>query len=93
MRGTGFLFNVTRYKLVAAMRKACSTANIHKIIKPHGLRHTATTLLLNKGVSVKVVSTVLGHSSTSFTLDTYAKFMKENEDDVPRSMREILGHN
>ena len=62
-------------------------------IKPNGLRHTATTVLYNKGVSVKVALSVLGHSSTSFTLDTYAKFMKENEDDVPQTMLEILGHN
>ena len=93
MRGLGQLFKVTRHRLVKAINKACIEANIKKNIKPHGLRHTATTVLLNKGVSVKVVSSVLGHSSTSFTLDTYAKFMKENEDDVPQTMLEILGHN
>lgn len=38
---------------------------------PYSLRHTCATLLLLKGVNIKVVSERLGHSSVKITLDTY----------------------
>ena len=37
----------------------------------HDLRHAHATQLLSSGVHVKAVSERLGHSSTSFTMDTY----------------------
>jgi hypothetical protein len=41
----------------------------------HDLRHAHATQLLSAGVHVKAVSERLGHSSTSFTMDTYAAVM------------------
>ena len=41
-------------------------------IRFHDLRHTAATILLAKGVHVKLVSEMLGHSSIVLTLDTYS---------------------
>lgn len=38
----------------------------------HGLRHGVATRLLEAGTPVHVVSAILGHSSASVTLDTYA---------------------
>jgi integrase len=38
----------------------------------HDLRHTAATLLLSRGVNVKVVSEMLGHADSSITLRIYA---------------------
>ena len=38
----------------------------------HDLRHGAATLLLSKGVPVKVVSEMLGHSDVGITLSIYA---------------------
>jgi integrase len=40
-------------------------------IRFHDLRHTAATLMLGANVAVKVVSEVLGHSQTAFTMDRY----------------------
>lgn len=37
----------------------------------HALRHTFGSLLLMKGVDVKVVSEILGHSTVKFTYDRY----------------------
>ncbi len=42
------------------------------LIRFHDLRHTGATLALEAGVSVKVVSERLGHSSTSITEDIYS---------------------
>jgi len=39
---------------------------------PHSLRHATATLLLEEGVPMKVVSELLGHSSTRITEDTYS---------------------
>lgn len=37
----------------------------------HVLRHTFATMCVDKGVDVKTISEILGHSNVSFTLNTY----------------------
>ncbi len=41
-------------------------------IRFHDLRHTYATFMLASGVNAKIVSTVLGHSTVSITLDIYS---------------------
>jgi integrase len=41
------------------------------VIRFHDLRHTAATLLIADGESVKVASERLGHARVQITLDTY----------------------
>jgi len=41
-------------------------------IRLHDLRHAYATRLLEAGVHPKVVADLLGHASTSFTMDTYS---------------------
>ncbi|MCY6958828.1 tyrosine-type recombinase/integrase [Clostridium brassicae] len=51
-------------------------------IRFHDLRHTHATLLLKLGTNPKVISERLGHSTVSFTLDTYSHVntdMQRNE--------------
>lgn len=45
------------------------------VIRLHDLRHTHATLLLQRGVPIKVVSERLGHSTIAMTMDTYAHTM------------------
>jgi integrase len=40
-------------------------------VRVHDCRHTTPTLLLELGVPARVVSEILGHSTTAMTLDTY----------------------
>ena len=52
-----------------------------KKIRFHDLRHTCASLLLEAGVDIKTVSTILGHSSIAITADTYTHVlttMKQN---------------
>jgi len=39
-------------------------------IGAHGLRHSSATMMISSGLSPKVVSQRLGHSSVAITLDT-----------------------
>ena len=50
--------------------------------KFHDLRHTHATLLLLKGIAVKVVSERLGHSTVAMTQDTYAHVLPEMQAEV-----------
>lgn len=41
-------------------------------VRPHDLRHTAVSLAIASGASVKVVQRMVGHASAAITLDVYA---------------------
>ncbi len=43
----------------------------------HALRHTFGSILIRKGVDIKVVSEILGHSTVQFTYDKYIHIIKE----------------
>jgi integrase len=53
-------------------------AGIHKKITFHNFRHTYATLLLNNGVDIYTVSTMLGHKKIETTL-IYAKVLSETK--------------
>ena len=40
-------------------------------LSPHIFRHTFATRCIESGVDIKTLSEILGHSSVSFTLNTY----------------------
>jgi integrase len=60
------------------------------LIHFHGLRHTAATLLLARGVSVKVVSEMLGHSSVVVTLTLYGHVLPHMQRDAAITMDQVL---
>ena len=66
---------------VARCRKAIGEDKL-PVIRLHDLRHTHATLLLAKGVPVKVVSERLGHASATITLQVYAHVMPGNQRDA-----------
>jgi len=59
-------------------------------VRFHDLRHTAATLLLARGVNVKVVSEMLGHSSISVTLSLYAHVLPHMQRDAAATMDDLL---
>jgi len=59
-------------------------------VRFHDLRHTHATLLLHQGISPKVVSERLGHSSTSFTLDVYGHVTPVMEEEAVRAVDAAL---
>ena len=54
-------------------------------------RHTAATFPLAQGVSPRVMMEILGHSSFSLTMDTYAHVLPELMRDAATAMDRVLG--
>jgi integrase len=61
-------------------------AGITENIPFHGLRHTFATLAIQQGVDAKNVSSILGHYSAGFTLDTYTHVTNEMQKDAAQRM-------
>ena len=61
-----------------------------RLIKVHGTRHTAATLLLSAGVPVQVVAQRLGHAQISQTLETYAHATMDLQVDAASRLNALL---
>ena len=68
------------------LRKAGITENIPF----HGLRHTYATLAIQQGVDAKTVSSILGHYSAGFTLDTYTHVTGEMQKEAAQRMGSFM---
>lgn len=55
----------------------------------HALRHTAATLLLDRGVPLKLVSEMLGHAGTHITARIYAHKVRGMSDETADAMDDI----
>ena len=58
-------------------RPVLERAGLSASTRIHHLRHLAATLLLSKGVAVKVVSEMLGHADVSTALSIYAHVLPD----------------
>jgi integrase len=70
-------------------RKLLAVAGIRPI-RLYDLRHTAATLGIAAGVSVKVISDQLGHASISFTLDRYSHVLPSIQDEAAAKVEQLL---
>lgn len=57
----------------------------------HGLRHMFTTLLLDGGEDLKVVSKILGHSNTKTTQDIYRQVNDSHKKKSIQRLTDLLG--
>ena len=73
-------------------KKLLSDAGLESI-RFHDLRHTFATLAIQNGVDIKTLSSMLGHYSAGFTLDTYAhvtdKMQREAAKKVGKFMKQV----
>jgi integrase len=96
-RRTGLLFGrdaATPFDAEGVRRRAlaaCKAANTKRAkeeqpaLEPIGLhecRHTVASLMIAAGVNAKALSTYMGHSSITITLDRYGHLMPGNEDEA-----------
>ena len=62
-------------------------------IRLYDLRHTAATISLAAGVSPKVISEQLGHSSVAFTLDVYSHVLPHMQDMAAERVQALIIEN
>ncbi|TAK14592.1 MAG: site-specific integrase [Anaerolineae bacterium] len=72
-----------------SFRKILETPGLPKI-RFHDLRHTAASMMLNIGISVAVVSRILGHSKVSITMDIYWHLIPDQLDDAGEAMDDLM---
>ncbi len=78
-----FVITTNGKREVSAVRNSylgiCKRANIDDPQGLHTLRHTFASLMIRKGVDIKIISEMLGHSSVSFTYNTYVHLLEEEK--------------
>ncbi|MDQ2914684.1 MAG: site-specific integrase [Chloroflexota bacterium] len=60
-------------------------------VRFHDLRHSAATLMLSRGVPLKIVSEILGHSQISITADTYMHVTPGMQREAASALDALLG--
>ena len=64
----------------------CKRAKIDNCQGVHTLRHTFASLLIRNKVDIKIISEMLGHSSVTFTYNTYIHLLEEEK---AKTMQEL----
>jgi integrase len=62
----------------------------HNDYTVHGLRHTYGSILIRKGVNIKIVSELLGHANVAFTYNVYIGVLKEDKIQAVSVLNNIL---
>lgn len=80
---------LSQRKIKYEFRRLLAVAGI-RVIRLYDLRHTAATLAVAAGVSVKVISVQLGHASVSFTLERYSHVLPSIQDEAAAKVERML---
>jgi len=95
-KDSGFVFTekdggpIMPEKVSTTHTAALKAAKLHHV-RFHDLRHTAATLLLAKGVPMKMVQEILGHSSFQITMELYGHVVKEQREAATEAMEGMFG--
>jgi integrase len=73
----------------ATFKMAAAKAGL-PVIRFHDMRHSAATMLLARGVHVKLISEMLGHATITLTLDTYSHVIPAMHGDAAAAIDAIL---
>jgi integrase len=64
------------------LKPAARRAGLPGTLRAHDLRHTAASLLIRQGASIKAVQRTLGHKSAVMTLDRYGHLWPDELEDL-----------
>jgi Phage integrase family len=70
-------------------KPAARAAGFPSTLRFYDLRHTAASLLIREGASVKAVQKQLGHATASITLDTYGHLFPDELDTLAARLEDI----
>jgi integrase len=70
-------------------RQACRRIDLHGV-RLHDLRHYVATRLLTAGVDVRTVSGRLGHRNAATTLNVYAHFVPESDQEAAELLARLI---
>ena len=68
------------------LKRILRNAGLEKNITPHSLRHGYGSILLSKGIDIKIVSKLLGHKDITTTYNIYIGVFKEDEINAVKSV-------
>lgn len=70
-------------------KPALRAAGLPATLRFYDLRHTAASLLIREGASVKAVQRQLGHATASITLDTYGHLFPDELDALAERLEDL----
>ena len=70
-------------------KPAARAAGLPPTLRFYDLRHTAASLLIREGASVKAVQNQLGHATASITLDTYGHLFPDELDALAGRLEDL----
>jgi integrase len=70
-------------------KPAVRAAGLPATLRFYDLRHTAASLLIREGASVKAVQRQLGHATASITLDTYGHLFPDELDQLADRLEDL----
>jgi integrase len=71
--------------------KIRSAAKLGDKVHFHDLRHSSASIMLADNVNIKAIQTILGHSTISMTMDTYAHLMPDAQRQAATSFDRLFG--
>lgn len=85
-----FVFENLSIDGITAWFRTWQKKNNIPVIRFHDLRHTHATLLLSQGVDLKTISSRLGHSNISTTMNIYTHVLKELDKNASKKLDDIV---
>jgi len=70
-------------------KPAARAAGLPATLRFQDLRHTAASLLIREGASIKAVQKQLGHATASITLDTYGHLFPDELDQLATRLEDV----
>ena len=77
--------------VVAIIKRAAKKAGIIKNVTPHTLRHSFATHLLDQGIDIRAIQTLLGHNSLNTTA-IYTHISNKTLRDIKSPLDTLLQH-
>lgn len=83
------IFTITKSYLTHEMERGCKATGVPKI-RIHDLRHSAVSLLIDKGYSAVAIAERVGHSSAVETLEIYSHLFPTVQTDMANKLNEEM---